>query len=122
MIAFVLLIWGPVDPLWIRVAYLVAIPTAAWFLLNRIWAFWRPDEVAEDRLRRTIAGVIAGVLLVGAVLAMQGKYHLACRGRVVNVDGTECVGDEVEVPGPDRGEVALLAAGAAFAIWRGIAK
>jgi len=118
----VLLIWGPVDPLWIRVAYLVAIPTAAWFLLNRIWAFWRPDEVAEDRLRRTIAGVIAGVLLVGAVLAMQGKYHLACRGRVVNVDGTECVGDEVEVPGPDRGEVALLAAGAAFAIWRGISK
>ena len=118
-----LLIWGPIlHPLWIRVAYLIAIPTAAWFLLNRIWAFWRPDEAAEDRLRRMIAGVIAGVLLVGTVLAMQEKYHLGCRGRSVNVDGTECVGDEVEVPGPDLGKVALLAAGAAFAIWRGISK
>jgi hypothetical protein len=122
VVAFVLLIWGPLGALWIRTVYLVAVPIATWFFLDRVWASWRPDAAAEDRLRRTIAGVVGGVMLVGAVLATQKADHFVCTQEVRGVDGTECVGDYIRVPGPDFGEAALLAAGAAFAIRFGIYK
>src|SRR3989442_8007813 len=93
VVAFVLLIWGPLGALWIRIVYLVAIPIATWFFLDRVWASWRPDAAAEDRLRRTIAGVVGGVMLVGAVRAPQNWCHFACKQEGRGVDGTACAGD-----------------------------
>jgi len=123
--AFALLIWGPIDsswpfPLGIRLLYLVLLPTFAWFVLKWIWRMWRPDQAAEDRLARALAGVIAGVLITAAVLESKSASHFDCTHLVQTRDGQECVGDYVRVPGPDRGQVFLLIVVGAFAMWFGI--
>ena len=125
VLAFVLLIWGdPIDHSWpawllIRTAYLIAIPTAAWFALSWIWKVWRPDAAAENRLSRTLAGATAGVLLVGAVLAVHTDHHFECTQEVRTRDGSECVGDYVLVPGPDFRQAFLLTLVAGFAFGSG---
>ncbi len=125
VLAFVLLIWGPIDHSWpawflIRAAYLLAIPTAAWFLLSWVWKVWRPDAAAENRLSRTLAGGTAGVLLVGAILAAQTEHHFECTQEVRTRDGSECVGDYVLVPGPDLGQAFMLTLAAGFAFCFGV--
>ena len=125
VIVLVLLIWGPVDHAWpawlfIRISYLVAIPTAAWFVLGLIWKLWRPDGSTEQRLNRTLAGATAGALLVGAIVAAQTKHHFICSQEVQTRDGPECVGDYVRVPGPDVGQAVVLTLAAGFAFWIGV--
>ncbi len=122
VVAVVLLIYGPIDrtwPMWllIRIAYLVVIPTVAWYLLRWAWMRWCPDDATEQRLNRTLAGVTAGVLLVCVILAAQTKHHFVCTEEVGSGDGRECVGDYVRVPGPDLGGAFMLTIAAGFAFW-----
>jgi len=81
---------------------------------------WQPDQAAEDRLARTLAGAIAGGLLIGAVLESQSKYHHRCTQEVRTPDGSECVGDYEPVPGPDIEHIVLLLGVGAVAFWLGI--
>jgi hypothetical protein len=44
----------------IRLAYLIAIPIATWFLLGWIWKVWHPHASTEDRFERTLGGATPG--------------------------------------------------------------
>jgi hypothetical protein len=125
VLAFVLLIWGPIDhswPVWfsIRALYLIAVPTAAWFILSWTWKVWHPGPLTENRLTRTLAGATAGALFVGAILAAQTNHHFECTHEVRTRDGYECAGDYVLVPGPDWGQALVLTLAAGFAFWFGV--
>lgn len=125
VIAFVLLIWGPIDHSWsawllVRTVYLIVIPVAAWFVLGWIWKGWRPDSATEDRLGRTLAGATAGALIFGATLAVQAGHHYECTQEARTADGYECVGEYRLVEGPDFGEAFMLTLGAGFAFWFGV--
>ncbi|MSQ26723.1 MAG: hypothetical protein EXR51_01110 [Dehalococcoidia bacterium] len=50
---------------------LVVPPVALWHVLAYVWRVWQPDAAAEDRLQRTVAGAVAGALLLGAILLAQ---------------------------------------------------
>jgi hypothetical protein len=122
LIALGLLIFGPIDHdspygIAVRLGYLVLVPLAVWIGLAGFWRIWRPDRSAEVRLGRALAGTLAGMLLIGSLLASQDEYHLVCTEEVSTGDETECVGDYVPVPGPDAFEVVLLA-GLAIAAFR----
>ncbi len=93
----------PAEPLWRRIAYTIIPTVLVWLTLRWAWTRWNPDAAAEDRARRTVAGGIAGAALVGAVLALTAKHHYECTQEVRSADGMECVGDYVNVAGPDRG-------------------
>ena len=100
---FLIILFGPSDPVWRFPAYLLIPPALAWFVLRWIWRVWRPNPATEDRIRRVIAGGIAAGAVVGAVLALNAKEHYECTQEARTADGTECVGDYVRVSGPDRG-------------------
>src|SRR5437870_4712102 len=100
--AFVVMVWGPSGPVWQFPIYLLALPVFVWLMLRWIWRSWQPTPIAEDRVCRVIASGIAVAAVVGAVFAMTAKDHYECTQEVRTADGTECVGDNVRVPGPDR--------------------
>lgn len=122
LFALLLLDWNlvPVEPLWARLGYTVVLTLLVWFALLRTWRHWKPDAKAEDRTRRTIAGGIAGAAIVSAVLTLKATEHYECTQEVRTRDGTECVGDYVIVPGPDRGGAFIYGLIAVFAVWFGV--
>jgi hypothetical protein len=131
LVTVILLLWGPINqswPLWfgIRVLYLVVIPAATWFLLGWLWRLWQPSESVEDRLKRTLAGVVAGGAFIGAILAAQSRHHFECAQDVGTghpdpaYASSDCVGGYQRVPGPSTGEFILLAGVGVFALWFGI--
>lgn len=127
VLVVVLLIWGPIDDSWpawfvIRMGYIIAIPLAAWFILGRIWKLWQPDAASENRLERTLAGATGGVLVVFAILAAMADTHLGNTMWVQTRDGMEAVGDDIVLPGPDRGNVIMLIIAAGFAFWLSMTK
>jgi len=120
----VLLLWGPINPygIVIRIAYLAILPTLLWFSLGYFGSKWKADEMANNRLARGVAGIIAGALFVGAYLSFTAPYHNECTQSIRISDGSECVGDYISVPGSNRvGTVMLVAFGAA-ATWLAISK
>jgi hypothetical protein len=125
LVTFVLFLWAP--PFagsfgWvIGLVCLLAIWTTTWFLLGWAWRIWKPDQAAEDRLMRTTAGTIAGALFVGAVFAVQSKYHWECTQEVRTQEGSECVGDYRRVPGPDKGGAFIMTIIGLLALRVGIA-
>lgn len=126
-LVIVLLIWGPIDyswPAWlaIRIGYLIAIPLFALFVLHLIWKTWKPDDAAEDRLVRTLAGLTAGLFLAFAFFEGTAKTHVGNTQWVQTHDGMEAVGDDIILPGPDRENVIMLIAAAGFAFWFGASK
>lgn len=124
--AFVaLLFWGPEVSAgaagWlVRTGYLIVVPAAMWMVLRWLWNRWRPTEVAESRLERTLAVTTAGVLLVAAFLSASSKHHLSCTQVVQTRDGTECVGDYVPAAGPDLAKALMLAIAGGAALWLGV--
>lgn len=127
VLVVVLLIWGPLDNsrlAWvaIRIAYLILAPVAAWFVLKWIWKVWQPDAATETRFERALAGAIAGVLVVLAVLAATEKTHIGNTKWVRTRDGMEAVGEDIVLPGPDWQVVLALAAFAVVAFTLSVAK
>lgn len=122
VVFFALLMWGPMGPFGIifRVAYLIVLPTMTWFALKVVWRIWQPDSLIEDRLFRVLAGATAVTLLLLAFSESQRKFHSDCTSEVQTRDGSECVGDYVNVPGPDWANVALLIAAGLASGWLGI--
>lgn len=117
----VLLLFGPVEPygLVVRVAYLVALPAAAWWILTFLGKFFDLDQVTNDRISRALPASVAGALLLAACLSFTAESHSECTHLVRATDGSrECVGDDVTVPGPDYGIglMYILLAGVAFSL------
>jgi hypothetical protein len=54
---------------------------------------------------RLLVGALAGAFFTAAIFAAQDEHHYECTEIVPNEDGGECVGDIVQVPGPDRQEI-----------------
>lgn len=102
---------------WLRIAVLVLASTALWLGLIWFWKRWRPDYAAETRFGRALAGVVAGAFLATSALTTQDTTHYECTHRVQTRDGSECVGDYVELPGADKLEILFFAGLAATAFW-----
>lgn len=113
-----LFLWGPIEPygMFLRAAYLIILPLLLWFLLRYFGDKSSLDQLANERITRGIAGVIAGLLFVEAGITFTSKFHTECDQEVRARDGTECVGDYVAVEGPDKAEgvFLLIAGGIAF--------
>lgn len=120
----VLLIWAPVEPygMVVRVAYLIALPALLWLGLRYFGSKWDGDEMANNRLARGIAGIIAGAFFVGAYLSFTAPYHTECTQSVRTNDGSECVGDYVTVKGRDLSGAFISLGLGALATWYAISK
>lgn len=120
----VLLLWGPITPygLIVRIAYLVVLPIILWFILGYVGNQWKADKSTNNRLTRGIAGIIAGVMFVGAYLSFTAHYHTECTQSVQTRDGSECVGDYVTAPGRDISGAIISVALGAVATWYAISK
>ncbi len=120
----VLLIWGPIEPygMVVRIAYLIALPALLWLGLGYFGSKWKGDELANDRLARGIAGIIAGAFFIGAYLSFTAPYHTECTQSVQTRDGTECVGDYVTAKGRDVSGAFIQVVFGALATWYAISK
>lgn len=120
----VLLLYGPFlfDSLLFRLGYLILVPLALWYGLRFFGKKWDLDKIDNDRISRAISGLLAGVLVVLAVLSLNQRYHSECTQEVQTRDGSECVGDYVTVKGPDKGGAFIELLFAGFAIWHAVAK
>src|SRR5262245_5832719 len=98
-----LLIFGPITPLWLRLSYLATAPVVTVFALNKVARRWQPTEAESERFEAVIFGVIAGGLLAAAAYEATRRFHFECTQMLPSGDGTECVGDFVRVPGRDLG-------------------
>lgn len=120
LVFFTLLIWGPINSneLAIRIIYLIAVPAAVWLILNFVGRKWNAGKAENDRLQRAIAGILAGALLIGAVLLYHQPIHSECTQYATSPDGgSECVGDYAPSAGPDIAEVAVTAGLGFVALW-----
>lgn len=124
LVFVVLLLWGPIAlyGMVIRTVYLIVLPALLWFGLRYFGSKWEADELANERLTRGIAGILAGALFVGAYLSFNAAYHSECTQTVRSRDEYECVGDYVRVPGGDRSGAFILAMFGILATWYAVAK
>jgi hypothetical protein len=122
-----LLVWGPIDHSWpywlaIRIGYLHLIPLLVWLLLGWIWNRWQPGDKTENTLQRILSGLICIILFTLAMLEATLKTHTGNTKTIRTRDGTEDVGDYIELPGPDYGQVLIIALIALLVLWFGILK
>lgn len=124
MLFVILLIWGPIAPygMVVRIGYLIILPALLWLGLGYVGSKWKADEMANNRLARGVAGIIAGALFVGAFLSFTAPYHTECTQSARTSDGTECVGDYVSVKGRDLSGTFILVGLGALATWYAISK
>lgn len=124
LIFLVLLLWGPIEPfgIVIRIAYLIILPVLFWLALSYFGRRWDGDKTANERLSRGLAGVLAGVFLIGAILSFTTTRHTECNTTITTYDGYDCVGDYTNVSGPDIGQAALLLGASGLTLWYAVAK
>lgn len=124
IIFVVLVLYGPFlfDSLLFRLGYLILVPLVLWYGLRFFGKKWDLDKIDNDRISRAISGLLAGVLVVLAILSLSQKYHSECTQEVQTRDGTECVGDYVTVKGPDKGGAFIELLFAGLAIWHAVSK
>jgi hypothetical protein len=75
---------------------------------------WQTNET-RDRIGRGVAGIIAGALAVLSITAFQSDTRLVCTQVERTIDGDECVGDTLRVPGRD------IEMGLTWALFSGVA-
>ncbi len=123
----ILLIWGPIDhswPLWllVRTSYLILIPLIVWLILSWIWNHWQPSEKLEVTLNRILSGTISVGLFTLAILEATSTTHIGNTQTIRTRDGYEDVGDYIELPGPDYGNVFVIVIIAILVLWFGVLK
>jgi hypothetical protein len=120
-----LVLWGPRGSSWqeelMEGIYFVGLPVATWWALEFTWRFWKPSARTQDLLCRALLVGTAVILLAGVYDALEMPAHYVCSKEVMTRDGTECVGEDVLVPGADRGQVIFLSGAAAWALWAAFA-
>ncbi|MBU6500362.1 MAG: hypothetical protein KGJ89_00840 [Patescibacteria group bacterium] len=119
LVAFALLIWGPIDPygIIVRLAYLIIIPPLVWFILLKWGRSLRMDFSANDYFNRAVVGVLAGILLASAFMSYTSKYHYECTQYEQTYDGRDCVGDYTVTKGPDYAGMFIEVVLAGVAFW-----
>lgn len=123
----ILLIWGPIYhswPMWllIRTSYLIFIPLILWLLLNWIWNHWQPTDKLEVTLNRILSATISIGLFILAILEATSTTHIGNTQTIRTRDGYEDVGDYIELPGPDYGNVFVIVIIAILVLWFGVLK
>ena len=123
----ILLIWGPIDhswPVWllIRTTYLIVIPLIVWLLLSWIWNRWQPTHKFEITLNRILSGIICLGLFILAIIETTSTTHIGNTLVIRTRDGYEDVGDSIELPGPDYGNVLVIVIIAILVLWFGVLK
>ncbi|SRR6266545_2017564 len=112
-VLYLVLTFAPLNVPWpARLVQLVGLPTAAYFASG--WASQRflVDPVKRKRVERTLAGFVGGLLIAGAISALQQRHHFECTQYAGHGDNRECVGDYRLVRGPDyQGAVLLVMLG-----------
>lgn len=123
----ILLIWGPIYhswPMWllIRTSYLIFIPLILWLLLNWIWNHWQPTDKLQVTLNRILSATISIGLFILAILEATSTTHIGNTQTIRTRDGYEDVGDYIELPGPDYGNVFVIVIIAILVLWFGVLK
>lgn len=115
-----LLLLGPVEPygMMTRILYLIAVPFAVWFALRFMGNHLDIDAQANDYVSRAITASLAGMLFLAAYQESTARQHMECSESVRDGDSTECIGELVMKPGPDKGNafILILFAGLAFGV------
>lgn len=102
-----LVLFGPAEEN--RLFYMIGVPVAAWAILRFVGDRLDIDGGLNDRIRRALTAALAGIFMMGAFEAYNASEHLECTRSVADgYGGSECIGDEVPVSGPDRGKIFLL--------------
>ena len=127
VILVVLLIWGPINDSWpawlvIRIGYIILVPLIVWYLIGWAWNYWKPNEKLETNLKRILSGLICCVLLIFAVLEANSKIHIGNTKWIRTRDGTEAIGDDIVLQGPDWVIVLVLVIIAMLFLWFGVVK
>lgn len=117
-----LLLFGPApDAIEMRYLYLVAVPTAAWAMLRYAGRRLQIDDEANDRTRRALTAVLAGMFVMGAIDQSNVPNHLVCTREIGDgFGGKECIGEDVPVSGPDLGNVTMLIVAACACFWSAV--
>lgn len=123
----ILLIWEPIDhswPVWllIRTSYLILMPLILWLLLSWIWNHWQPTDKLESTLNRILSGTISIGLIILAILEATSTTHIGNTQTIRTRDGYEDVGDYIQLPGPDYGNVFVIVLIAILFLWFGVLK
>ena len=123
----ILLIWGPIDHSWnnwllIRTSYLILIPIIVWMLFGWIWNHWQPADKLEATFNRILSGIISVGLFIHAILEATSTTHIGNTQTIRTRDGYEDVGDYIELPGPDYGNVFVILIIAMLFLWFGVLK
>jgi hypothetical protein len=126
-IFIVLLIWGPINHSWpawlaIRIGYLIFVPLTVWLLLGWIWNYWQPNNKTEITLERILSGLICLALFTLAFIESTSKRHIGNTKWIQTRDGTEAVGDDIVLSGPDWGNVFVIVIIALLVLWFGVLK
>jgi len=123
----ILLIWGPINhslPAWllIRTSYLILAPLIVWLLLGWIWNHWQLTDKLEATLKRILSGTISVGIFILAILEATSTTHIGNTQTIRTRDGYEDVGDYIELPGPDYGNVFVFVIIAILVLWFGVLK
>lgn len=121
----VLLIWGPIDHSWpawlvIRIGYLILVPLSVWLLLGWVWNHWQPNKKLEITLERILSGIVCIALFAFAIHEIISKTHIGNTQWIQTRDGTEAVGDDIILPGPDWVNIFVIVVIALIVLWFGV--
>jgi hypothetical protein len=104
----------------IRTSYVVLIPIIVWLIfgwfLNLLYITDKTDAI----LNRILSTVISVVLFILAIIEATSKNHLGNTQTINTNVGNEDVGDYIELPGPDYGNVFVLVIFATLFLWHGV--
>src|SRR5690606_15507097 len=103
----------------IRTSYLILIPFIVWLLLGWIWNRWQPTDKLEVTLNRILSGTISIGLFIFAIIEATSTTHIGNTQTIRTRDGYEDVGDYIELPGPDYGNVFVILIIAILVLWFG---
>ncbi|MCM5530312.1 hypothetical protein [Parasegetibacter sp. NRK P23] len=76
----------------------------------------------EPILNRILSGVISGGLFILAILEATSTTHIGNTQTIRTREGYEDVGDYIELPGPDYGNVLVIVIIAILFFWFGVLK
>lgn len=123
----ILLFWGPMNHssswwIFVRIGYLLLIPNVVRWLLNWLWNYWQPTEKEDDIADKIGAAIICLGLWTFAVIEATSKTHIGNTLWVQTHEGSEAIGDDIVMLGPDWGVVFILCLISFGFLWYGIIK
>ena len=119
----IFVLFGPPNsswPYWLNVGLTVSVPLIAWVVCWWIWENKKPTAKVENLLFQVLNGLISMFFLYQAFLTSKRSTHYGNTEYVHTHDGIEAIGDEIELTGPDWGDVLLKVFIALLFVWYGV--